>query len=74
MAQAILTFAPAIALRIATALGKTLGLTDDNGQPRAANMGEYEDWLRDVTRRMVKGQEMRDAEAALAEPPDVTIT
>lgn len=74
MPQAVLTVGPAVATRVATALGKVLGLVDENNQPRAATMNEYEEWLRDVTRRMVKGQELRDAQAAIADPADVIIT
>lgn len=74
MATAVLTFTAPVATRIAAALGKSLGLVDGAGTPRASTMPEYEDWLRDVTRRMVQGQESADAHAALAPPAVVVIT
>jgi hypothetical protein len=74
MPSVTLTTTAPIATRVLAALGKTLGLIDGQGQGRSATQQEYSDWLRDVTKRMVQGQELQDAHAAIASPADVPIT
>jgi hypothetical protein len=69
------TYTLAQGQRIANALGEVLNLTAADGiTPRAATQAEYADWLRDVTRRMVVGQEIKDAQAAVAQPASLDIT
>jgi len=65
MPTATLNFLAVPAQRIGSALGEELGLVDAQGAPRSATVPEYENWLRDVTRRMVQGVEQRRAHKAL---------
>lgn len=74
MPSVTLTTDAPTATRVLNALGKALNLVDGNGAPRAATQAEYTQWLKDCTKRMVQGQELRDAAAAIVPPADVTIT
>jgi hypothetical protein len=74
MPSATVTFTAAQATRITNSLGATLGLTDGSGNPRAATAAEYNDWLRDTTKRMVQGAELQQAHASIAAPADLILT
>lgn len=74
MPQATVSFTAAQGARILVNLGKTLSLVDANNVPRDATAAEYNDWLRDVTVRMVQGQELKDAQQALAAPQNLSLT
>lgn len=60
--------------RVGAALGLELGLIDGGGAPRSATIPEYEAWLRDITRRLVQGSELRQAHAAVAAPAALDLT
>lgn len=74
MPSTTVTYTIAQGQRIASALGEVLLLQNPDGTPRSATGAEYGDWLRDVTRRMVIGQELRDSLAAVAQPASLDIT
>lgn len=74
MPSVTVTCTAAQATRISNALGIVLSLTDASNNPRAATLAEYNDWLRDVTKRMVQGTESQQAHAAIAAPADVPLT
>lgn len=74
MPATTVTSTPAQATRIASCLGEALGLIDAQGAIRTATLAEYNDWLRDMTKRMVQAIELRRAEAALAPPTPLDLT
>lgn len=71
---ATLTATLPVANRVGIALGKFLGLKDGQGVVRQATIPEYEDWLRDATRRMVMEVERIEAANVIPPPADVIIT
>lgn len=71
---ATLTATLPIANRVGAALGIFLSLKDGAGVIRAATIPEYENWLREVTARMVKEVERRATQDAEVPPADVPIT
>lgn len=74
MPSTTITFDAPTATRIGLALGKVLGLVDGQGAPRSATVPEYNAWVMAATKRMVQGQELADAHAAVAQPADVVLT
>lgn len=74
MPSTTITFDAPTATRIGLALGKALGLVDGQGNLRSATVAEYNTWVMTVTKRMVQGQELADAHAAVVQPADVVLT
>lgn len=74
MPSTTVTYTAAQGNRIINALGLAQGLVDGSGNPRPATAAEYNDWLRDITKRMVQGTELQQAHAAIAAPADLVLT
>lgn len=74
MPQLILNYTAPVANRIVDALGDEQRLVDGNGVPRSATAQEVKDFLADVLKRLVQGNELKRSLSQVAQPADVPIT
>jgi hypothetical protein len=73
MASVTLTFSAAQATRIQDAFTRRLNPVDGSGDPRAANLADFKEWLVEATRKVVIQEERQAANEALTDT-DVDIT
>jgi len=70
MAEITITLSAAHTARVAAALEESLDLVDEEGQPRAATVGDYKDYVIGKTKQFVLSSEKRVAAKAATDPID----